>query len=137
MIEGRDPAVLTETREAHMPQYMLLIYSPSDEDTARRERNVPAEQFADEGKRWGELIKTMTEDGVLVANHGLAGVDAATTVRVRDGETQISDGPFAETKELLAGEILIDVPDLDTALGYAARVPAADYGSIEIRPLWG
>ena len=58
-------------------------------------------------------------------------------MRVRDEETQITDGPFAETKELLAGYFLIDAPDLDTALEYAAKVPSARYGSVEVRPIWG
>ncbi len=72
-----------------------------------------------------------------MANRGLAGAETATTVRVRDAETQITDGPFAETKELLAGYFLIDAPDLDTALEYAAKVPSASYGSVEVRPVWG
>jgi hypothetical protein len=56
---------------------------------------------------------------------------------VRAGETEITDGPFAETKEYLAGYYLIDVPDLDVALGWAARLPSAEYGSVEVRPMWG
>jgi hypothetical protein len=61
----------------------------------------------------------------------------ATTVRVRDGETQITDGPFAETKEYFAGYYLIETPDLDVVLEWAARIPSATYGSVEVRPLWG
>ena len=57
-------------------------------------------------------------------------------MRVRDGETQITDGPFAETKELLAGFFLIEAGDLDTALKYAARMPNSTYGSVEVRPTW-
>jgi hypothetical protein len=69
--------------------------------------------------------------------HGAAlqGTDTATTVRVRDDETQIVDGPFAETKEFLAGYYLLDCPDLDAALGYAARIPNIHYGSTEVRPV--
>ena len=70
-------------------------------------------------------------------NQGLAGVDSATTVRVRDGDTQITDGPFAETKEILAGLFLVVAPDLDTALDYAGRIPSVTYGSVEVRPIWG
>jgi hypothetical protein len=120
-----------------MPKYLLLIYNPVEEDRRRREGEIPAEDMAAEGKRWGEFMQVLTEAGALVHNNGLAGVEAATTVRVRDGETQITDGPFAETKELLASYFLVDVPDLDTALGYAARVPSAEYGSVEVRPVWG
>jgi hypothetical protein len=120
-----------------MPQYMLLVYNPVEEDRRRRNRELPPDEMAAEGKRWGDFYNELTDAEVLVANNGLAGTEAATTVRVRDGETQITDGPFAETKELLASYFLIDVPDLDTALGYAARVPSAEYGSVEVRPVWG
>jgi hypothetical protein len=61
--------------------------------------------------------------------------DTATTVRVRDGETQFTDGPFAETKEILGGYYVIEVPDLDTALKYASRMPNITYGSVEVRPV--
>jgi hypothetical protein len=72
---------------------------------------------------------------VHVAGDALHGIETATTVRVRDGETQITDGPFAETKELLGGYYVIDVPDLDTALEYAAGIPSVGRGSIEVRPV--
>jgi hypothetical protein len=126
-----------------MPQYMLLIYNDVEADAARRqtaageEGGVSAEQMAAEGKRWGALVQTIKDAGALVDNRGLQGVEASTTVRVRDGETHITDGPFAETKELLAGYIVVDVPDLDTALGYASQIPSAETGSIEVRPVWG
>jgi hypothetical protein len=58
-------------------------------------------------------------------------------VQVRDGETQITDGPFAETKEALAGYFLINAPDLDTAIEWAAKIPSASWGSVEVRPVWG
>jgi len=61
--------------------------------------------------------------------------DTATTVRVRDGERITTDGPFAETKEILGGFYLIDVPDLDAAIEWAAKIPASPYGSIEVRPV--
>jgi hypothetical protein len=72
---------------------------------------------------------------VMVAGDGLEGVDTATTVRERDGETVFTDGPFAETKEILGGYYLIDVPDLDAALKWAARVPNVSFGSVEVRPV--
>lgn len=74
---------------------------------------------------------------MFLANHGLAGTDVATTVRVRDDETQITDGPFAETKEYFAGYYLIEAADLDGALKWAAQMPSSAYGAVEVRPVWG
>jgi hypothetical protein len=122
-----------------MPQYLLLMYHPSD-GVARnpdgKELSTP-EDWATEQERWSTLTRDMAEAGVLVANNGLQGTEAATTVRVREGETQITDGPFAETKEYLAGYFLVDVDDLDAALAWAARIPSTSTGSTEVRPLWG
>jgi hypothetical protein len=111
-----------------MPQYMLLIYAPAEGGPSDEERQA-------EMPRWFEFTQSLRDAGVMVAGDALHGVDAATTVRVRSGETQITDGPFAETKELLAGYYVVDVPDLDTALAHAARVPNVHYGSIEVRPV--
>jgi hypothetical protein len=74
--------------------------------------------------------------GVLVGSNRLRPTNTATTVRVADGKTQVLNGPYAETKEQLGGYYLIDVPDLDAALSWAARCPGAEYGSIEVRPIW-
>jgi hypothetical protein len=105
-------------------QYMLLIYSPAD---APRDPAVR------------DAYMTFTEElgasGQMVAGDGLEGLDTATTVRVRDGETLLTDGPFAETKEMLAGYYLVDVPDIDAALKWAAKIPGAAFGSIEVRPV--
>ena len=113
-----------------MPQYMLLMYQPVD-------GGPPPEEMAEQHARWTAYTRELTEAGLLVANNGLGGPDVATTVRVRDGETLITDGPFAETKEYLAGYFLVEASDLDTALEWAARIPSATYGSVEVRPLWG
>jgi hypothetical protein len=110
-----------------MPQYMLLIYAPVD--------GPPPEQAAPETSAWMEYTQRLQDAGVLVHGAGLQGVDAATTVRVRDDETQIIDGPFAETKEFLAGYYLLDCADLDAALAHAARIPNVHYGSTEVRPV--
>jgi hypothetical protein len=126
-----------------MPQYMLLMYNPVEDDATWRkaaageEGGVSKEQMAAAQEQWQAFHKELTEAGALVSNAGLQGTEAATTVRVRDGETQITDGPFAETKEMLAGYFLIEAADLDTALGFAARVPSAAWGSVEVRPVWG
>jgi hypothetical protein len=111
-----------------MPQYMLLLYSPPD--------GASPEEMAAEMPRWMEYTQSLKDAGQFVAGDPLQGVDVATTVRVRDGETQITDGPFAETKEFLGGYYVLDCPDLDTALAHAARVPNVHYGSIEVRPIW-
>jgi hypothetical protein len=112
-----------------MPQYMLLIYGPS-------EGGPTPEQAAEQMPRWYEYSQSLKDAGVYVAGDALQGVDVATTVRVRDGETQITDGPFAETKEYLGGYYVLDCPDLDTALAHAARIPSIEYGSVEVRPIW-
>jgi hypothetical protein len=110
-----------------MPQYMLLIYVPVD--------GPPPEQTAPESAAWMDYTQSLQDAGVLVHGAALQGVDAATTVRVRDDETQIIDGPFAETKEFLGGYYLLDCADLDAALGYAARIPNVHFGSTEVRPV--
>jgi hypothetical protein len=111
-----------------MPQYMLLIYGPT-------EGGPSPEELQAQMPRWFEYTQQLQDDGVMVAGDALHGAEAATTVRVRGGETQITDGPFAETKELLGGYYVVDVPDLDTALKYASRMPNIEYGSVEVRPV--
>src|SRR4051812_38995621 len=105
-----------------MPQYMLLIYPPVDVPT-------PTDRLP----LWQDYTDSLRD--VIVANGRLEEVHAATTVEVRDGETLVSDGPFAETKEYLGGFYLIDVEDLDTALAHAARMPVHDYARVEVRPM--
>ena len=72
----------------------------------------------------------------MLGGNRLRPTSSTTTVRVVDGKTQVLDGPYAETKEQLAGYYLIEVPDLDAALSWAARCPGASYGSMEVRPIW-
>jgi hypothetical protein len=107
---------------------MLLIYGPSD-------RTPSPEEMAAALPRWNEYTQSLQEAGIMRAGDALHGADSATTVRVRDGETQVTDGPFAETKETLGGYYLIECPDLDTALKHAARMPNISYGSVEVRPV--
>jgi hypothetical protein len=104
-------------------QYMLLIQFPVDEDL----HAAP--------EAWGAYTTQLQESGVMVSGAGLQGGETATTVRVRAGETLVTDGPFAETKELLGGYYVIEVPDLDAALGWAARMPNIETGSVEVRPI--
>src|SRR5215216_1851641 len=111
-----------------MSQYMLLVYEEEVEPAvqAERERKLPA---------FVELHRSLREAGLLVGVQRLHSVESATSVRVRDGETEITDGPFALTKEILAGYYILDCADLDEALEQAARVPAARYGTVEVRPV--
>src|SRR4051794_3584425 len=111
-----------------MPNYMLLIYGPADGPP-------PSVDLEAQMPRWDAYTQSLADAGVLIGSNQLHPTDAATTVRVRDGETQVTDGPFATTKELLAGYYLIDCSDLDTALKHAARVPHIEYGSVEVRPV--
>jgi hypothetical protein len=112
-----------------MPQYMLLIYQPV-------ESPLSPEELQEMSPRWDDYTKSLQDAGVLVGGDALEHPHVATTVRERDGQTQFTDGPFAETKEFLAGYYAIDCPDLDTALEHAARMPNIASGSVEVRPVW-
>ena len=107
-----------------VPQYMLLIYTPQD-----------GQPDAEMSAPWVVYTEALRDAGVLVAGDPLQPAETATTLRVRGGETVLSDGPFAETKEILAGYYLLDVPDLDAALAWAAKMPKIDVNSVEVRPV--
>jgi hypothetical protein len=111
-----------------MPQYMLLVYQEEVDpaEQAEREREMPM---------FVELHRSLREAGLLVGVQRLRSAGSATSVRVRDGETEITDGPFATTKEILAGYYILECADLDEALRQAARVPAARWGTVEVRPV--
>jgi hypothetical protein len=81
-------------------------------------------------------MEAMTKAGVLRSSAGLQPTSSATTVRVVDGKTQVLDGPYADTKEQLGGFHIIEAPDLDAAISWAARSPTALHGVVEVRPLW-
>lgn len=110
-------------------KYMLLMYA--DEKT----QFTPEEQM-EVAKDWGAFNKEIQAAGVMLASGGLLGISNATTVRVREGKTLTADGPFAETHEQLGGFVQVDCKDLDEALGWAAKIPHARYGSVEVRPMW-
>ena len=84
---------------------------------------------------YGEFTAKIVASGEMVSGDALEGVETATTVRVRDGKRTSTDGPFAETKEVLAGYYLVDVPDLDRAIELAAMIPDAKFGAVEVRPV--
>ncbi|MGI9667172.1 MAG: YciI family protein [Acidimicrobiia bacterium] len=112
-------------------KYALLIYDI--EDAAPDEGTPEAMEIYQE---YFSFTEDITNEGINEGGEALNRVDTATTVRVRDGELAVTDGPFAETKEQLGGFYLIDVDDLDQAINAASRIPAAKTGSIEVRPLW-
>ena len=111
-----------------MGQYMLLVYEEEVDpaEQAEREKVTPA---------LVELHAGLREAGLLVGVKRLRSVESATSVRVRDGETEITDGPFAMTKEVLAGYYVLDCADLDEALKQAARLPMAPWATVEVRPV--
>jgi hypothetical protein len=111
-------------------QYMLLIYAdPAVEPVF----GTPA--FEEMMAGYAELSEKLKTAGAMRGGEGLKGVETATSLRVRGGKVETMDGPFAETKEHLGGFYVIDVPDLDSALKYAAMVPSARYGTVEVRPV--
>jgi hypothetical protein len=111
-----------------MSQYMLLLYAEEadEETTAARWAELPI---------WNEVTDSLREAGILISNNPLQPVDRATTIRVREEEVQLTDGPFAVTKEVLVGYFLLECDNLDEALRHAARFPNAHYGSVEVRPV--
>lgn len=111
-------------------QYMLLIYS----DPAR-EPSYGTPEFQAMMGGYFALNEQMKADGTLVSGEALKAVETATSVRIKGGAVETMDGPFAETREHLGGYYVVDVPDLDSALRYAAMVPSASFGTVEVRPL--
>jgi len=109
-------------------QYLLLIYSAESDDA----NQDGAQLMAD----YGAFTQGIVQSGAFKAADRLRPVADATTVRVRDGKTLTTDGPFAETREQLGGYYLVEAKDLDEAIGIAAKVPTAKHGSIEVRPVW-
>jgi hypothetical protein len=115
-------------------RYAMLIYSDqepwfelSEEEAAKRsEESLP---------KWNSFFEELGKADPEMKGKELDDVRTAKTVRVRDGEVVVTDGPFAETKEQLGGYFDVKLPDLDTALKYAAKIPASEYGSIEVRPV--
>jgi len=111
-----------------MSQYMLLVYEEEVDPAEQAERGRELPMLV-------ELHRSLREAGLLVGVQSLRSAESATSVRVRDGETEITDGPFAVTKEVLAGYYVLDCADLDDALKQAARLPMARWGTVEVRPV--
>jgi hypothetical protein len=108
-------------------KYMLLIYEDDAERVAHMDERMP---------HCSAYAQAMQKAGIYVAGERLRGASTTTSVRVASGKTQVVDGPYAEAKEQLGGFHIIDVPDLDTALAWAARCPSASRGVVEVRPVW-
>jgi hypothetical protein len=106
---------------------LLLMYQ--DEKAMQR---LPREEYGKLHGAFAAYVQTLKDAGVLAGNHGLRPTPEARTVR----KTSVLDGPFAETKEQLAGYFLLDVPDMEAALSWAKRHPTAAYGAVEVRPVW-
>jgi hypothetical protein len=112
-------------------KYALLIYEAA-EDFARRDE--PPGESAYYGA-WRAYYRSLVDAGVFVGGDPLLSAETGTTVRQKDGRREIQDGPYANTKEQLAGFIVLELPSLDAALDWAARCPAASYAAVEVRPL--
>lgn len=111
-------------------KYMLLIYNnPAEEPT------YGTPEFDAMMGGFFAANEKMQADGVLAGGEGLKGIETATSLRIKSGKVETMDGPFAETREHLGGYYVLDVPDLDAALKYAALLPSANFGTIEVRPL--
>jgi hypothetical protein len=112
-------------------KYMLLIYGNEaalqSASTTEVDRISPA---------YAAYVEALKKAGVLVGGERLQRSTSATTVRVANGKTQVLNGPYAEAKEQLGGYFMIEAPDLDAALTWAARCPGASQGAIEVRPIW-
>lgn len=111
-------------------QFMCLIYSDPAETP-----KPGTQEFGSFMKGYGDFTETVKTDGKLVHSDALQGVETATCVSVRGGKTEVMDGPFAETKEHLGGYYLLECADLDEAVKYAAQIPTAAHGRIEVRPV--
>ncbi len=112
-------------------QYLLLLYVQE----AGWSKLTPAQQEQGVGA-YKAYTEALTKAGVLKGVNRLQGSSSATTVRLNNGKSQVLNGPYADSKEQVGGYYLIDVPNLDAAISWAARCPTADHGVVEVRPLW-
>lgn len=113
-------------------QYMLMFYENEAEVAAQRDN---AERTGPYWDAWNAYMGALYPTGIVLRGDALLPPAAATSLRLERGNRLVQDGPVAVTKEQLAGYVVIEVPDLDTALSWAARCPAATYGAVEVRPV--
>jgi hypothetical protein len=112
-------------------QYLLMIYQ-NEVEYAKNDAATSQKMLAE----YGAFTQSIIQSGNFKAGDRLQDTHTATTVRVRDGKTLTTDGPFAETREQLGGYYLVEAKDLNAAIAIAARIPGARFGSIEVRPIW-
>jgi hypothetical protein len=112
-------------------KYLLLIYG-NEAGMLAASKDAVGQMMA----AYAAYTEAMKKAGVYVGSNRLRPTASGTTVRVANGKTEVLDGPYAETKEQLGGYYMIEVPDLDAALSWAARCPGASHGAIEVRPIW-
>ncbi len=110
-------------------QYMLMFYETADDFTAQTDARAPAHFGA-----WMAYVDAIKAAGIVRGGEGLQRPVTATSLRIRGEQRLLQDGPFAETKEQLGGFFIIEVPDLESALAWAARAPCAGTGGVEVRP---
>jgi hypothetical protein len=115
-------------------RYAMLIYSDQEPWFEMTEEEA-AKASEESMPKWNALFEELGKADPDFGGKELDDIRTAKTVRVRDGQVVVTDGPFAETKEQIGGFFDIKLPDLDTALAYAAKIPTADHGSIEVRPV--
>ena len=112
-------------------KYLLLIYGNEANMQSASKSQIDQMHAA-----YGAYTEALQKAGVIVGGERLRPTALATTVRAHDGKPQVLDGPYADTKEQLGGYYMIDVPDLDAAISWAARCPGASHGTMEVRPVW-
>jgi hypothetical protein len=112
-------------------KYLLLIYGNESKMLSR-----PKAEMEQVVAAYTAYAEAMAKAGILVGGERLRPTSAATSIRAVDGKPQVLDGPYAETKEQLGGFYMIDVPDLDAAISWAARCPVTSHGTVEVRPIW-
>ena len=112
-------------------KYMLMIFASEAGEPAPSPDQVKQRVAA-----YGAYTEALKQAGALLDGNRLQPSSSATTVRLADAKTQVFDGPYAETKEQLGGYYLIEAPDLDVAISWAARCPGASHGTVEVRPVW-
>jgi hypothetical protein len=111
-------------------QYALLFYETEMQYTTR-DHSPETEAY---WGAWKTYVDEISASGIVRGGEGLLGPETATSLRIRDGKNQVQDGPFADAKEQLAGFFVIEVDDIDAALGWAAKAPCAPFGGVEVRP---
>lgn len=109
-------------------QYMIMVFESESDFAARSD-----ERATDYWAAWSAYSKAISESGILKGGNALQGVNAATTVQTVKGERVVQDGPFSAAKEQLGGYFIVEVPDLDTAVEWASRVPVSEHGAVELR----